>query len=268
MLGPSLREGSETKPSSRSTAPSGPNRRGTGDPRLPDPSERRSDHAYLVPTTRIFFPETDPTEQFPDRAANVEGYVVAPGSIVTLAVAVSDPQGIDLLDSIWAAVKHRGWGIRQLTILNDRGRVVSLMTLHANIPEETVRLLQSLLLVPVRLRNGLAEIHFLATPEDFAALGKRIKDDGLTSGHAPVTPARPVRDAGALIPQDWAFLGLLSIVGAFDGPEGLRPGLLAEALGIDAGVFAERVRAVERGLNGLVTGLFAPVEARTGGTAQ
>lgn len=228
-------------------------------PSLPEADGGRVDHAFLIPLTRLFYPDPDPTEQFPGQMASVEGYLVTPGRDVTLALAVPDPSGVELLDAIWAAVRHKGIGVRRLIVLNDRGHVVSLMTIRVRRSEELLRLLQTLLLVPVRTRNGLAEVHLLATPDDFQAFKDRIQTDGPASTPSAVSSIPPVHDTGSLIPQDWAFLGLLSCVGAFDGPGTISPAVLAEALGIDLDVFVEHARAAERGLNGLVQGLFAPV---------
>jgi predicted DNA binding protein len=214
----------------------------------------------MVPTTRLFFPDPDPTEKYPKQTVTVEGYVVAPDRLVTVAVVAPRQEGIDVVDSIWEVLRRKGVGVRHLTVLNDRGGLVSLLTLRVDASSETLQLLQSLLLVPMRIRDGEAEVHLLATPSDFAALKGRIASDGLADGSIGLRPATPVEDTGVLIPRDWAFLGLLSSVGAFDGPEGPRPALLAEALGIDPEVFAEHVRSVEHGLHGLVRDLFAPVD--------
>lgn len=222
----------------------------------------RADRSVSVPLTRLFSPDPDPTEGYSGQAAEIDGYVVAPGKNVTIAVTTESPGGIDMLDSIWAALRRKGVGVRHLTVLNDRGRIVSLMTLHVDASEEVLRFLQSTLVVPVHTRDGFAEVHFLVTPEELGALQERIGSDGHVSGPDAGGPSPRAREAGTLQPVDWAFLGLLSVVGAFDGPEGPSPALVAEALGLDAFVFAQRARAVEQGLQDVVTGLFSPVQLR------
>lgn len=224
----------------------------------------RTDHAYLVPIGRLFSPEPDPTEAFPGETTSLEGYVVAPNRVVTLALAVATPASVPLLDAVWAAVRRKGVGLRRLTVLNDRGRVVALITVRLEASERFLSWLESQLLVPVRTRNGLAEVHLLATAEDFDALKRQLRSEPLSPAPATVGSIPPVHDTGALVPQDWAFLGLLSAVGAFDGPEAVRPAVLAEALGIDLEVFAERARTAERGLQGLVQGLFGPSATTAG----
>lgn len=238
--------------------------RGPGGPAQTQEPGHRADRAFSFPLGRLFAPEPDPTERYPGQSAEVEGYVVAPEHAVTLAVTAESSKGIDLLDSIWSAFRRKGIGVRHLTVLNDRGRIVSLMTLRVHAAEETIRLVQSLLVVPVRGHDGLAEVHLLATPEEAAALGGQI-----AGGAAPAPPAKdpalpPARETGPLRPEDWAFLGLLSAVGALDGAEAPPPTLVAEALGIDAAVFAERAQRAQRGLEGVVTGLFAPAPTESG----
>lgn len=214
------------------------------------------DHVYLLPVRRLFSPEPDPTTGFPEHAASVDGYVVAPDRHVTLALSVTSPVGSELLESIWSTVRRKGVGVRHLTVLNDRGHVVSLMTVRVDTSEEMLELLQSLLLVPVRTQNGLAEVHLLATPKDLRGIRERIEVEGLPE-HPSTAAAAPLAvTAGPMGPQDWAFLGLLAAVGAFDGPTGMPPAALAEALGIELDAFVERARAAERGLHGVVEGLF------------
>lgn len=236
-------------------------------PSVPDGDGGRADHAFLIPVTRLFYPEPDPTERFPEQTASVDGYVVGPGRVVTIALAVSTPSGAELLDAVWAALHRKGVGVRQLTVLNDRGRIISLMTVRVDASERMLRALESLLLVPVRTHNGFAEVHLLATPTDLGALKGTLQGEGLASPPPTLVPIPPFHDSGVLIPQDWAFLGLLSSVGAFDGPHAVAPAVLAEALGIDLDAFVERARAAERGLHGLVTGLFGPVAGGKGPSA-
>lgn len=229
------------------------------------PSERAmsggpSDHAISVPLGRLFFPEPDPTRQFPGESADIEGYVVAPGHNITFAATAGGPGGIDMLDSIWAALRRKGIGVRHLTVINDSGRIVSLMTLHVRASEDTIRFLQSLLMVPVHTRDGFAEVHCLATAEEVAALQERAVSSDPAAWGVPDAAYAHARESGPLQPGDWAFLGLLSAVGALDGPDGPSPTLVADALGLDPDAFAKQARAVERGLEGVVTGLFAPVE--------
>ncbi len=255
MLGPGRGPGGGTDPSPRTAGSEGASTSET--------TEARTDHAFLIPVTRLFHPETDPTEEFPDQTATVEGYVVAPGQLVTIALAVPHASGGELLEAVWGALRRKGIGVRQVTVLNDRGRIVSLMTLRLGASSEVLALAESLLLMPVRARNGLAEVHLLATSSNFAALQRRIESAGTASAPVPAGSYPPVNDTGSLIPQDWAFLGLLSAVGAFDGQETAAPVVLAEALGINLDVFVERARAAELGLSGLVSDLFAAGDGST-----
>jgi hypothetical protein len=230
---------------------------------LPTPrSGERVDHAFLVPVRRLFQPEADPTEEFPDQTASAEGYLVAPGALLTIALSVSDSAGTELLEAVWGALRRKGIGLRQTTVLNDRGRVVSLMTVRLGTAPELVALAESQLLMPIRARNGFAEVHLLATSSDFDALRGRLATPGAAPVPAVASSIPPVHDVGALVPQDWAFLGLLSAVGAFDGAETAAPAVLADALGIDLQLFVERARAAELGLSGLVTDLFGAGEPR------
>jgi hypothetical protein len=223
----------------------------------PSRSAGRVDIPISVPLLQLFIPDPDPTEHYPGQSADLEGYVVTPGNAVTIAATSDGPSGVDLLDSLWASLRRKGIGRRHITVLNDRGRIVSVMTLHFDAPEETVGLLRSLLVVPVHARDGLAEVHLFASPEELEVLAKRIDKGGRSPipSSAPTLP--PARETGALEPEDWAFLGLLSTVGAFDGPEAPSPTSFAELLGIDMATFAERARAVDRGLSDVVAGLFA-----------
>jgi hypothetical protein len=227
----------------------------------------RVDHVISVPLIRLFYPDPDPTETHPRESADIEGYVVAPDHTITIAATATTPGGVDMLDSVWAALCRKGLGRRHMLLLDERGRTVSVMTLRVGASDETLRFLRSLLVVPVHAGGGFAEVHFLATPGEAEALEEKIAKD---EPALPI-PAQlwmpPVRETGALQPEDWAFLGLLSSVGAFDGPTGPTPELVADLLGLDAESFAEQAREVERGLEEVVTGLFAPAGNGTSGEA-
>jgi len=224
----------------------------------------RVDRVVTVPLIRLFYPDPDPTESYPKESADIEGYVVTPNRTITIAATATSPGGIDMLDSVWVALRRKGIGRRHMILLDERGRTVSVMTLSVDASDETLRLLRSLLIVPVRAQGGFAEVHFLATPGDLEALEQRIEKDGQSLPPPAAVTVPPARETGALQPEDWAFLGLLSSVGAFDGPEGPTPELVAELLGLDAWAFAEQARSVEHGLEDVVTGLFAPPEPAPG----
>lgn len=235
--------------------PSAPARAGKGAGRV--------ERVVSIPLPRLFFPDPDPTERFPEESADIEGYVVAPDHGVTLAATAKTPGGLAMLDCVWAALRRKGVGRRHMTLLNDRGHTVSVMTLHIDSSGEMLRFLRSLLVVPVRAGGGFAEVHLLATPEEIQALQGRIERDAQPLPTPSAVKLPPVKETGALQPEDWAFLGLLSSIGAFDGPEGPTPELVAELLGTDPEAFAEQARAVEHGLEDLVSGLFAPTEPGT-----
>lgn len=235
----------------------------------PDPrgsggsAESRVDRVVSVPLSLLFRPDPDPTELFPGQAADLEGYVMTPDHEVTLAVTASTPEGVEMLDAVWAALRRKGTGRRHMVLLDDRGRTVSVMTLRVDAPDEILRRLRSLLVVPIHARAGWAEVHLLATDEEMEAL-EGTAQDGWESFSAPSTVTLPpARETRTLQPGDWAFLGLLSSVGALDGPEGPTPELVAELFGVDPDAFAEQARAVERSLQDVVTGLFATPETGT-----
>lgn len=234
--------------------PSGPGPTGGGsDPGSPRVS--RADHLLSIPLGRLFDPDPDPTREYPGLTADIEGFVTAPGATITIAATAPGPQGADLLDSAWSVLRRKGIGIRHLTVMNDRGRLVSLMTLRIDGAGELGRLLDAALVVPVRAHNGIAEVHLLATPGEIAAIEARVRPDR-TSPPEPSLDPPPAALPPALKPGDWAFLGLLSSVGAFDGSDPPSPQLIADALGIEPRAFAERARAIEGGLAELVTDLF------------
>lgn len=231
---------------------------GSGVPVEGQRPEDRDDHVIWVPMDLLFQPGNDPTEAYPGESANVVGYFLAPDQTVTIAVTTESSAGLDLVDSAWNAFRRTGMGLRHLTVINDRGQVVSLITLQLGFSDDLRRLLRTLLVVPLRSKDGVSEVHLFATQEELATLAERIETGGPAPSHPYVASLPPARHTGPLQPEDWAFLGLLSAIGAFDGPEGPSPRLVAEALGVDASAFAEKAQAVERGMEGLVTGLFAP----------
>lgn len=237
------------------------------DARAPRPSlgaVRRSERAISLPVMRLFYPDPDPTEGYPDESADIEGYLVAPDQTVTLAATWSTPASLDMLDSVWAALRRKGVGTRRMLLLDDRGRTVAIMTLQPKIPSDLLGLLRSMLVVPIRASGGFAEIHLYATSSELESLTRRIEGDGQPLPAPSVVRLPGAKDTGILEAEDWAFLGLLNCVGAFDGPEGLTPERVGKLLGVEPGAFSERVAAVENGLGGLVTDLFSPPETPGG----
>lgn len=220
----------------------------------------RTDRAMSFPLLRLFYPESDPTEQFPTESADIEGYLVTPDSSIVLAATWSTSRGLDMLDSVWTTFERKGVAVRRMMLVDDRGRTVSLMTLRPKIPEDVLRLLRSSLVVPIRTSHGFAEVHLFATPAEFASISHRVEGDGplVVPPTNVLLPA--AKETGVLQAEDWAFLGLLAAVGAFDAPEGPTPELVGRLLGLDAEMFVDRAGAVERGLGSLVTDLFAPSE--------
>jgi hypothetical protein len=224
----------------------------------PSTAVGRVDRAISVPLLRLFYPDPDPTESYPHETAEVEGYVVAPDQSVTIAATATSPGAVDMLDSVWASLRRRGVGRRHMLLLDDRGRTVSVMTFRVGPPDERLRFLRSTLVVPVRAHGGFAEVHLLASPDEADALVESLAKDGSSVPELSDSTLPPARETRSMQPEDWAFLGLLASVGAFDGPEGPTPELVAELIGTDPEAFAVQARAVERSLQDVVTGLFAP----------
>ena len=220
--------------------------------------DRRVERAVEVALDRLFSPEPDPTGAYPDERVDIEGYAVAPDRTITLAVVALSPGALDMLDSAWSVLRRKGVGRRRMVVLDDRGRTVYVMTLAVDASDATLQTLRTIVVVPVHARGGSAEVHFLATVEEASDWEQR-----LGAAHPRVSETsdagepRP-KEVDPLRPEDWAFLGLLSSVGAFDSTEGVPPEAVAGLLGMDAEAFADRTEAVEQGLEGLVSGLFTP----------
>lgn len=224
------------------------------------PRGPRTDRTMSLPLLRLFYPDPDPTEQFPGESADIEGYVVAPDKSITIAATWATAGGLDMLDAVWASFRRKGIGVRRMMLLDDRGRTVSVMTLHPKIPDDVVRLLRSLLVVPIRASDGFAEVHLFSTRGEFASILQRVEGDAppLPPPSSALLPA--AKETGILQAEDWAFLGLLACVGAFDRPEGPTPELVAELLGLRPEVFNDRAVALEHGLGSLVMDIFASAE--------
>ncbi|MGA8303507.1 MAG: hypothetical protein WA691_02000 [Thermoplasmata archaeon] len=224
-------------------------------------STARVDRVVSVPLRVFFDPDPDPTKRFPGQSADVEGYVVTPDHTITFSATASTPEGEEMLDAIWATFRRKGTGRRHMLLLDERGRTVSVMTIRVDLPDETLRLLRSLLVVPVRTGGGQAEIHLLATEAEAETMAEKLGKDKRPLRPPAFVTVPPARVTPKMGPGDWAFLGLLSSVGALDGAEGPTPELVAELFGVDPDAFTEQARAVERGIEGIVTGLFASPEA-------
>jgi len=220
----------------------------------------RLDHVISFPLILLFYPDSDPTEKFPGQSVDLEGYVVGPDRTVTIAATTEGTGALELLDSVWNAIRRKGVGRRHMVVLNERGQTVSVMTLDVAMSEESIRLLRSLLIVPVHARAGVAEVHFLASPEEVEVLEERVEKGGHPLPAPSSITLPPARETGVLEPEDWGFLGLLSSIGAFDESQGFTPELVADLLGVDPVTFVEHARTVEHDLQGLVTGLFAVPE--------
>lgn len=240
---------------SEPTSPKAP--RSTSTTSVKSREKHRSDRAISVPLIRLFYPDPDPTESFPGESAEIEGYIVAPDHTFTIAATTATSEGVDMLDAVWLALRRKGVGRRRMILLDDRGRTVSVMTLHADLRNDLVRALRNFLVVPIRARGGFAEVHFYATTDELGAIERKLEADGEALPPIPAATLPPVKETGALQAEDWAFLGLLNCVGAFDGPEGPTPQLVAELLGLDPDALAEQASEIERGLGSLVSDLFA-----------
>jgi len=223
-----------------------------------DTGTRRTDRTMFVPLSRLFYPDPDPTDKYPDEVAEIDGYVVAPDRTTTFATTILTEGGFDMLDSVWDTFRRKGVGVRRLLLLDDRGRTVSIMTLKPGFPEDVLRLLRSILVVPIRASNGFAEIHFYATPGEFNSLKERIEGDEGPLPAPEIVNLPAARDTGILDAEDWAFLGLLSCVGAFDLEGGPSLELVAQLIGLAPATFTDRTVALERGLGSMVTELFQP----------
>lgn len=219
---------------------------------------RRTDRVLSVPLIRLFYPHPDPSEEYPHEIVDIDGYAVAPDHSVTVAATVKSPGGLDMLDSVWVVLRKNGAARRRMLFLDDRGRTVSVMTIRPETSDTLLRLLRGLLVVPIRAHGGFLEVHFFATPDEVQALEHTIETGQQPKIVPPPVALPAAKETGALRPEDWAFLGLLSTVGAFDGPDGPTPELVADLLGLDPEAFAEQARAIERGLGTLVSDLFAP----------
>jgi hypothetical protein len=210
-----------------------------------------------VPLNRLFYPEPDPTEPYRAESADIEGYHLAPDHTITIAAVVTSAGGLDMLDSAWAGLRRKGLGRRRMLLLDDRGRTVSVMTIGVESHSRMLDLLRNMLVVPVRTHGGFAEVHFLATPDEVEVLEEQLQSDGQPPPNVTSATLPPSKETGALRPEDWAFLGFLSSVGAFNGPDAPTPELFADLLGIDPESFAKRACAVENAMDGLVSELFA-----------
>ncbi len=232
-------------------------------PPSPRPSRRR-DHVVSIPLARLFVPDPDPTEGHPDARADLDGYVVTPDRTVSLAVTTDSESGLAMLDAVWRSLRTKGIARRRFQLRDDRGRTVYVMTFAPDVSAPTLRLARESLVLPVRTSGGVAEVHLLATPDEAAAIDRKLFRDG--SGPVPPSTVAvpPARDTEGLRPEDWAFLGLLSAVGAFEVPDGPTPHLLAELFGLAPDAFADRAREIERGMQILVTDLFAPAGGGAG----
>jgi len=218
----------------------------------------RVDRAISLPLIRLFYPDADPTEKYPGETAEIEGFLVAPDKSITIAATWKTAGNLDMLDSVWDTFRRKGVGVRRLLLLDDRGRTVSIMTLKPGFPEDVLRLLRSILVVPIRASNGFAEIHFYATPGEFNSLKERIEGDEGPLPAPEIVNLPAARDTGILDAEDWAFLGLLSCVGAFDLEGGPSLELVAQLIGLAPATFTDRTVALERGLGSMVTELFQP----------
>jgi hypothetical protein len=220
----------------------------------PSGPEARTDFEFNVSTERLFQPEADPTQQFPHQDVELVGYVAAPRRVFTVGICSKLPDGPNLLDELWSSLKRRGIGRRRIVLLDERGRMITVLSVQLDVADEMIEQLESMLVVPVRIRNGSARVHLRGTTTDLSRLHRAMTSGTLDSARY----AGRARDPGVLDPREWAFLGLLSSVGAFEGAEGPSPELVADLLGIDRPTFVALARAVERGLSHIVKDLFAP----------
>ncbi len=249
-----MREGPASTPPAIASGPSGAARSAA-------PRGHRRDHVVAVPLALLFHPDPDPTEQHPAARADLDGYVVTPDRTITLAATTDSPEGLSMLDAVWRTIRAKGIARRRFVLLDDRGRTVVVMTFLPQVSAATLRLTRSALVVPVHATAGSAEVHLLANSQELAEIEHRLASEGADASPPSTVVVPPARETEGLGPEDWAFLGLLGAVGAFDVPDGPTPRLLAELFGLDPEAFARQALAVERGMRSLVTELFAPAEA-------
>lgn len=234
---------------------SAPSDTSSADPATP---ERPTESVLIVPLAPVFAPAVDPSARHPDESADVEGYVVSPEQLVTVAVASGGPAAGDLLESVWGALDERGVAERRWSRTDDQGRTVAVLSVRLPDAAAAGELLRRTLVLPVRIRAGFAEIHLVAAPAETHSLERELQRLGVSpSSIAPGDPAESARNGG-LRAEDWALLGLLQAVGVFDPRDAPHQSAVAEVLGVPPSFLDERVRAIEQGMHALVTTIFAP----------
>ena len=225
-----------------------------------DPTDPAGESVLIVPLAPVFAPASDPSAQHPDDSAEVEGYVVSPDHLVTVALASSGAGAAEFLEAIWSALEERGIADRRWSRTDDQGRSVAVVSVRVPDAQAVGELLRRSLVLPVRVRAGFAEVHLLAGANETRSLDRELRRLGVApSAIASGDPARAGTGAG-LAAEDWALMGLLQAVGVFDPRDAPHQSVVAEVIGVPPAYLDGRVRAIEQGLQSLVTTLFAPVE--------
>jgi hypothetical protein len=221
---------------------------------------------FLLPLAGLFAPESDPSLRFPDHFAEVQGYAVADDGTVAVSIVGEGPHAAALLDEVWAGLERKGLVVRRMAAARTNDPPTAAITLRLDLGPTICAMLRASLLLPVRAQAGQAEVHVLGTAREAEAIGRALEAEGIPPISVRAGPPDPTVAGTRLTAEDWAFLGLLSSLGVFDGPEHPNEAAAARLVGFADAEFAVKVRTVEAGMRSLVAGLFAPPE-EAGGAA-
>jgi hypothetical protein len=239
--------------------PTGPTASATGDS---DSTVRET--VFVLPLAGLFAPESDPSVRFPDHYAEVQGYAVADNGTVALAIAGDGTHAATLLDEAWAGLERKGIVLRRADPSPNRAGPASAVTVRLDLGPTVCDLLRSSLILPVRAQAGQAEVHVIGTAAEAKALELALEREGIPPISVAIGEPDPTYLGTKLTAEDWAFLGLLSSLGVFDGPDHPNEQAAARLVGFDRAEFTAKVETVEAGMRLLVAGLFAPPERSDG----
>jgi hypothetical protein len=188
--------------------------------------------------------------------AEIEGYDLAPDRTITVAVSGSGAVATAFLESVWTLIQERRLGRLRSVRTDERGRTVAVLSVHLPEDVELGHLLGSIAVVPARLGPATAEVRVLASPHEMQRLTVALEEEGLPPSAVVVERAVQPAEASELAPEDWAFLGLLVAIGAFEGRRVSTASAIAERLDLDPGYLAERIRTLGNGMRRLVAAVF------------
>ena len=231
---------------------------GGGPPAIRARSGGRREFLVVIPFVHLPTPGPDPSIRLADHSAEVEGYALTPEGI-TIVLAIRGPRAVALSEEVWRGLDAQGRAVRRRPspLPSDLSTVVGV--LRPVLSPATLGMVCASLLMPVHLDlEGNAELRLVLTPEELA----RVEAGMRAEGRAPLLVrelGEPDPEAdGSLTLDDWAFLGLLSALHVFDGPEPLDAASAATQLGMELPLLEAKVRTVESGMRDLVAGIFAP----------